>query len=57
MRDIDRLFLILTLFNTNLGLTNSSKNDEQHRKQEEMQQHIKAIDDKLDKIMEAIKHG
>lgn len=57
MRDIDHLFLILTLFNTNLGLANSSKNDEQHKKQEEMQDHIKAIDEKLDKIMEAIKHG
>lgn len=55
MRDIDRLFLILTLFNTNLGMSNSVKNTEQYENLQDIHEDIKAINEKLDKIMEAIK--
>lgn len=56
MRDIDKLFLLLTIFNTNLGMSNSSKNDKQHENLKELHDHIKAINAKLDKIMEAVKN-
>ena len=49
MRDIDWLFLVLTLFNTNIGLNNQEKNREQH-------QHLDEINAKLDKILEVMNH-
>lgn len=47
MRDLDLLFIIIALFNTNLGMQNSGKNEAQAEKLEQ-------IDQKLNKIMEAM---
>lgn len=47
MTSLDLVFLFLVLYNTNMGMSNSSKNDEQRTKLEE-------IDKKLNKILEAI---
>lgn len=56
MRDIEWLFLILTLFNTNLGMNNSSKNSEQYKNLQEIHDSLDAVNEKLDSIMEAIKN-
>lgn len=56
MRDIDMLFLILTLFNTNLGLSNFSKNNEQRKSLQSIEDHMDKIDEKLNRILEAIQN-
>lgn len=47
MNTLDLVFLFLVLYNTNMGMSNVSKNDEQRNKLEQ-------IEKKLDKIMEAM---
>lgn len=47
MRDMDLLFIILALYNTNLGMTNSEKNESQAEL-------LKQIDGKLDELLETM---
>lgn len=47
MRDMDLLFIILALYNTNLGMSNSEKNKAQEKLLEQ-------IDHKLDKLLETM---
>jgi len=55
MRDIDMLFLVLTLFNTGLGMSNFSKNKDQRKNLRSVSDRMDVIDHKLDEILEAIK--
>lgn len=55
MRDIDMLFLVLTLFNTGLGMSNFSKNTDQRKNLRSVSDRMDVIDHKLDEILEAIK--
>lgn len=55
MRDIDWLFLVLTLFNTDMGLYNTHKNNSERRHQDEMARKLEELDKKLDRILEGLK--
>lgn len=55
MRDIDWLFLVLTLFNTDMGLYNTHKNNSERRHQGEMARKLEELDKKLDRILEGLK--
>lgn len=46
-RDYTWFFVFMAIFNTNLGLSNISKNNEQMKRQ-------KLIEEKLDKILELL---
>lgn len=50
------LFLILALFNTNLGLENYSKNMKQEEKQKDIYKKIEEIDDNIKEILRLIKN-
>lgn len=43
MRDIEFIFLVLTLFNTNLGITNYDKNTSQQDKMDTILKELKDI--------------
>ena len=47
MRDIELIFLILSLYNTNLGLSNSCKNEEQQKTQKEIMDKLTNIESML----------
>lgn len=55
MRNIDWLFLVLTLFNTDMGLYNTHKNNSERRHQDEMARKLEELDKKLDRILEGLK--
>lgn len=55
MRDIDWLFLVLTLFNTDMGLYNTHKNNSERIHQDEMARKLEELDKKLDRILEGLK--
>lgn len=55
MRDIDWLFLALTLFNTNIGLYNTQKNQEERKHQDDMIRKLDELNRKMDRILEGLK--
>lgn len=52
MRDIELVFLILSLFNTNVGLSNSDKNQKQEKTQKRIMDKLDFIESKLDRLLE-----
>lgn len=52
MTNIEKLFIVLALFNTNLGLSNTRKNDAQKENQRIIDEQIKEINSKIDKLLE-----
>lgn len=51
MKDIEFIFLVLSLYNTNMGINNSNKNEKQLEVQEEILNRVKSIESKLEKII------
>ena len=56
MSDADRLFFLITLINTGIGLSNSAKNTEQQEKQIDFENILNKIYDKLLEIEKELKH-
>ena len=52
MNNIEKLFIVLALFNTNLGLSNTRKNDVQKENQRIIDEQIKEINLKIDQLLE-----
>lgn len=52
MRNIELVFLILSLFNTNVGLGNSDKNQKQEKVQKRIMDKLDSIESKLDRLLE-----
>lgn len=52
MRNIELVFLILSLFNTNVGLSNSDKNQKQEKVQKRIMDKLDSIESKLDRLLE-----
>lgn len=56
MSDADRLFFLIALINTGIGLLNSAKNTEQQEKQIDLEDTLNKIYDKLLEIEKELKH-
>lgn len=52
MTNVEKLFIVLALFDTNLGLSNTQKNDVQKENQRIIDEQIKEINSKIDKLLE-----
>ena len=52
MRNIELVFLILSLFNTSVGLNNSDKNQKQEKTQKRIMDKLDSIESKLDRLLE-----
>lgn len=52
MRDIELVFLILSLFNTSVGLSNSDKDQKQEKVQKRIMDKLDSIESKLDRLLE-----
>lgn len=52
MRNIELVFLILSLFNTSVGLSNSDKDQKQEKVQKRIIDKLDSIESKLDRLLE-----
>lgn len=54
MNDVDRLFFLIALLNTGIGLSNVEKNEKQENNQKETHELLEAIYDKVLNIEEGL---
>lgn len=54
MQNLDRLFILLALFNTNLGLSNTAKNDQERDKLQELNALVQQLNQKIDQLLQQL---